>query len=41
MSQHGDPIAAPYRPRATLRDVAAMAGVSIKTVSAWSTGRTA
>lgn len=33
MSQHGDPIAAPYRPRATLRDVAAMAGVSIKTVS--------
>ena len=33
MSQHGDPAATPYRPRATLRDVAAMAGVSIKTVS--------
>ncbi|MDQ7905789.1 LacI family DNA-binding transcriptional regulator [Phytohabitans sp. ZYX-F-186] len=28
-----DPVAAPYRQRATLRDVAAMAGVSIKTVS--------
>ncbi|MBB5790060.1 LacI family DNA-binding transcriptional regulator [Jiangella mangrovi] len=28
-----DPAAVPYRPRATLRDVAAMAGVSMKTVS--------
>ncbi|BCB89451.1 LacI family DNA-binding transcriptional regulator [Phytohabitans suffuscus] len=33
MSQHSDPVTMPYRQRATLRDVAAMAGVSIKTVS--------
>lgn len=33
MTEHADPAAAPYRPRATLRDVAAMAGVSMKTVS--------
>lgn len=34
MTDHAEPGAAtPYRPRATLRDVAAMAGVSMKTVS--------
>ncbi|MGR6320200.1 LacI family DNA-binding transcriptional regulator [Micromonospora soli] len=33
MSQDADPTTTPYRPRPTLHDVAAMAGVSIKTVS--------
>lgn len=33
MTDHADPATTPYRPRATLRDVAAMAGVSMKTVS--------
>ena len=33
MTDHAEPVAMPYRPRATLRDVAAMAGVSMKTVS--------
>jgi LacI family transcriptional regulator len=33
MTEHADPATMPYRPRATLRDVAAMAGVSMKTVS--------
>ncbi|SED64633.1 LacI family DNA-binding transcriptional regulator [Jiangella alba] len=33
MTEHADPATTPYRPRATLRDVAAMAGVSMKTVS--------
>lgn len=33
MTDHAEPVATPYRPRATLRDVAAMAGVSTKTVS--------
>lgn len=33
MTEHADPVVMPYRPRATLRDVAAMAGVSVKTVS--------
>ncbi|MER7893097.1 LacI family DNA-binding transcriptional regulator [Micromonospora sp. NPDC094482] len=33
MSRNGDPVATPYRPRPTLHDVAAMAGVSIKTAS--------
>ncbi|TDD65263.1 LacI family transcriptional regulator [Jiangella aurantiaca] len=33
MTEHADPVTTPYRPRATLRDVAAMAGVSMKTVS--------
>ncbi|SDU77654.1 LacI family DNA-binding transcriptional regulator [Jiangella alkaliphila] len=33
MTEHADPAITPYRPRATLRDVAAMAGVSMKTVS--------